>query len=231
MANEHNWYYEDQGELIGPIDAATMRDMINSGRLTGATPVWRDGLIGRQPIAHVPELAGYLPDPPASTSQAGVQPVAVTQVHSAAPTSGLAVASLVLGIISLALFCLIPISLICGIIGLILGLSATKGPSKQPLATAGIVTSIVGILISALLIVGAMQDGNQQGENPFDEIFNERNEAEDDEELQEALEELEARLKEAFGEGGEEVKEDAAGEGEGDGEGRDPENPFDVEPE
>ncbi len=231
MANEHNWYYENQGELIGPIDAATMREMINSGSLTGATPVWRDGLIGRQPIAHVPELAGYLPELSAPTSQAGVQPVAVTQVHSGAPTSGLAVASLVLGIISLALFCLIPISLPCGIIGLILGLSATKGPSKQPLATAGIVTSIIGSLISVLLVVGAMQDGNQPGQNRFDEIFNERNKAEDDEELQEALEELEARLKEAFGEGGEEVKEDAAGEGEADGEGRDPDNPFDVEPE
>ena len=177
MANEHNWYYEKQGELIGPVDAATMREMINSGGLTGATPVWRDGLIGRQPIAQVPELAGYLPEPSAPAVQAGVQPVAVPQVHGGAPTNGLAVASLVLGIISLALFCLIPISLPCGVIGLILGLSANKGPSKQPLATAGIVTSIVGILISALLVVGAMQDDNRPDRNGFDDFFNEKNES------------------------------------------------------
>ncbi|MAZ94600.1 MAG: hypothetical protein CMJ73_00980 [Planctomycetaceae bacterium] len=231
MANEHNWYYEKQGELIGPIDAATMRDMINSGGLTGATPVWRDGLIGRQPIAHVPELAGYLPDPSAPASQAAVQPVAVTQVHSGAPTSGLAVASLVLGIISLALFCLIPISLPCGIIGLILGLSGAKGPSKQPLATAGIVTSIIGILISVLLVVGAMQDGNQPGQNRFDEIFNERNEAEKDEDFEEALEELKKGLEKAFGEAEAEGEDPGEGEGEGGGDGRDPDNPFDVEPE
>ncbi len=225
MANEHNWYYENQGELIGPIDAATMRDMIISGGLSGATPVWRDGLIGRQPIAQVPELAGYLPDPSAPASQAGVQPVAVTYAHSGAPTSGLAVASLVLGIISLALFCLIPISLPCGIIGLILGLSGAKGSSKQPLATAGIVTSIIGILVSVLLVVGAMQDGNQPGQNRFDEIFNERNEADKDEDFEEALEELKKGLEKAFEEA------EAGGEGAGEGEGRDPDNPFDVEPE
>jgi len=228
MANEHNWYYEKQRELIGPIDAATMRDMISSGGLTGATPVWRDGLIGRQPIATIPELAGYLPDPSAPASQAAVQPVAATHVRSSAPTSGLAVASLVLGIISLALFCLIPISLPCGIIGLILGLSANKGPSKQPLATAGIVTSIVGGLISVLLVVGAVQQDNQPNQDRFDDFFNQNNEADKadkNEDLEKAFEELEERLKEAFREGVEEAKED------GDGEGEDPENPFDVEPE
>ena len=227
MANEHNWYYEEQGELIGPIDAATMRDMISSGGLTGATPVWRDGLIGRQPIATIPELAGYLPDSSAPVSQAGVQPVAATHVRSSAPTSGLAVASLVLGIISLALFCLVPISLPCGIIGLILGLSANKGPSKQPLATAGIVTSIVGGLISVLLVVGAVQQDNQPNQDRFDDFFNQKNEADKDEEMKKMFEELKNEVEKAFGD----AKEKAEGEGEEDGEGEDPENPFDVEPE
>ena len=250
MANEHKWYYEKQGELIGPIDAASMSEMISSGQLTGETPVWRDGLIGRQPIAGVPELAGYLPDPSAPTSQAGVQPVAATHVRSSAPTSGLAVASLVLGIISLALFCLVPISLPCGIIGLILGLSANKGPSKQPLATAGIVTSIIGSLISVLLVVGSMQQDNQPDRNEelnkvIEELkkvieeFEEKmeaigegieegegeGEAGKDDDLEEAVEELRKRLEKVFGEGVEEARED------GDGEGEDPEAPFDVEPE
>jgi hypothetical protein len=228
MANEHKWYYENQGELIGPIEAASMIEMISSGQLTGETPVWRDGLIGRQPIAGVPELAGYLPDPSAPGSHEGVQPVAATHVRSSAPASGLAVASLVLGIISLALFCLVPISLPCGIIGLILGLSAKKGPSKQPLATAGIVTSIIGSLITVLLVVGAVQQDNKPDRNGFNDFLNEKNEADNaakNEDLEKAFKELEERLKKALGEGVEEAKED------GDGEGEEPENPFDVEPE
>ena len=66
MVDEHKWYYEKQGELIGPIGTETMCNMISSGELTAATHVWRDGLIGRQPIATIPELADYLPDPAAS---------------------------------------------------------------------------------------------------------------------------------------------------------------------
>jgi len=77
-------------------------------------------------------------------------------------TSGLAVAALVLGILSIALLCII-IGFIPGILGIIFGAIALGQIKKEPqviqgrgLAIAGIITSIIGILFSILLIIGAV---------------------------------------------------------------------------
>jgi len=153
MPDDHKWYYEELGELVGPVNGETICDMLRLGVLTPMTPVWRDGLVGRQPVTMVPELLEHV------SEQARLNP----QVHAAAPqvaglpplpvkvpNSGKAVASLVLGIISLALFCVWPISIPCGIIGMVLGLVANRGPYKQSLATAGVVMSFIAILLPAL---------------------------------------------------------------------------------
>ncbi|MDP7205082.1 MAG: GYF domain-containing protein, partial [Pirellulaceae bacterium] len=169
MPDDHKWYYEKQEAFLGPIDAETMRDIIRSGGLTGATLVWRDGIIGRQPIANIPELAACLPDSSAaeghvsaSATPGAVQPVTVAHARTSPPASGLAISSLVLGILSLALFCLVPISLACGIIGLALGLVANKGSYKQPMAIAGIVTSSVGVVLAGLLILGIAGENREK---------------------------------------------------------------------
>lgn len=239
MPDDHKWYYEKQGAFLGPIDAETMRDIIRSGGLTGATLVWRDGIIGRQPIVTIPELAAYLPESSAaeghvsaSATPAAVQPVTVAHARTSPPASGLAISSLVLGILSLALFCLVPISLACGIIGLALGLSANRGSNKEPMAIAGIVTSIVGVLLGGLLLLGIVGENREKGNvGGFEDFFNEQDDVGQDEELEEDREKIKERLKKVFGEGGEEDKGEAAGEGEVDGEIGDAENPFEVKPE
>ncbi len=77
-----------------------------------------------------------------------------------APGFGLAIASMVLGICSLALFCVICLAIPCAIIGIILGgialRKAKKAQTKSGMAVAGIVCSCVslGILI-VLIIIGA----------------------------------------------------------------------------
>lgn len=67
---------------------------------------------------------------------------------------GLAIASMVLGIVSLVLFCIWWISIPAGVIGLILGgvsLATKKG--GKGMAIAGLVCSIVGIALYVICIV------------------------------------------------------------------------------
>lgn len=79
------------------------------------------------------------------------------------PSSGLAIASMVLGIVSLALFCVWYVAIPCAIIGLVLGVVANGKSSRGEaggagMAKAGMICSIVAlglaILITILAIVG-----------------------------------------------------------------------------
>lgn len=80
------------------------------------------------------------------------------QSTDAPKPSGLAVASMVLGIISLVLFCLWYLSIPCAIIGLSLGLVA-NGKAKRGegggggMAKAGIICTIIALALDALMVV------------------------------------------------------------------------------
>ncbi len=71
------------------------------------------------------------------------------------PKKGMCVASMVLGIVSLAFFCIWWISIPCGIIALALGLTANKA-GKNSMATAGLVMGIIGLAVSALVTILAI---------------------------------------------------------------------------
>lgn len=75
------------------------------------------------------------------------------------PTNGLAVASLVLGIVSV-MFVWIPVVGLLGtlmaIIGLVLGLLALRQPGGRGLAIGGLVCAGVSLLITAVYVVGAV---------------------------------------------------------------------------
>lgn len=107
-----------------------------------------------------------------------------------AKTSGVAIGSLVLGILAL-LSGFFVIGGLFGIIGLILGIVAlrqTKDPAVggKGLAIGGIVTSVIGILFAGLVLFGAAQlFGDPQFQQILDDAQN------DPEALQERLEEME----------------------------------------
>ncbi len=73
---------------------------------------------------------------------------------------GMAIASMVLGIISIPAICFWIVGLPCAIVGLILGILYNKKNEHSPMATAGIVCSIITIallvLVLILYIVGAV---------------------------------------------------------------------------
>lgn len=65
---------------------------------------------------------------------------------------GMAVASLVLGIISVVLFCVWYLSLPCAVVGLILGILSLKS-SGRGMAIAGLVLSIIALAIAVVMII------------------------------------------------------------------------------
>ena len=65
---------------------------------------------------------------------------------------GFAIASMVLGIIALVLFCIVYISIPCAILALIFGILSVKS-SKRGMAIAGITTGAIGFILTVLLYV------------------------------------------------------------------------------
>lgn len=86
-------------------------------------------------------------------------------VNQPPESNGLAIASFVLGLISTVSICICYISIPLGITGLILGIVAKKRSEGNGMRTAGIVLSILGIVISIayiflIVIIIATDDTN-----------------------------------------------------------------------
>lgn len=97
--------------------------------------------------------------------QAPVQPYPAQPMYNApvkpvVPGKGMGVASMVLGIISLALFCLWYLALPCAIIGVILGgmaMSKAKAAGlKNGMAVAGVVCSSIALGIAIIFMIIAI---------------------------------------------------------------------------
>jgi hypothetical protein len=172
------YYYADNNQQRGPVTKEQLR-------VLGIRPsmlVWREGMQNWQEAGQVPDLADLFgPGPSAAVHAAPVahapspsptlphwQPpvqVGYQQPYAAYQNlpSGMAVASMVLGIISLVLFCVWYISLPCAITGLALGITA-KGRADRGvgggrgMAIAGIVCTSIALgimgLLLALVLVG-----------------------------------------------------------------------------
>lgn len=67
-------------------------------------------------------------------------------------TNGMAIAGLVLGIVSCALFWIPFLGIVAGIVGLILAIMSRKNcaPGQTGMATAGLVLAIVGLCVSGI---------------------------------------------------------------------------------
>ena len=66
---------------------------------------------------------------------------------------GMAIASMILGIVSIVLCCIWYISVTSAIVGIVLGILHNKKNGRCGMSTAGIVCSIIGIVITVALII------------------------------------------------------------------------------
>ena len=71
------WYYEQNGNRIGPVDEATMRSLISDRTISIDTLVWTNGMANWTPLQQT-QLAAGLPVPPPMSQSAPSSP----QYHS-----------------------------------------------------------------------------------------------------------------------------------------------------
>jgi TM2 domain-containing membrane protein YozV len=65
------WYYEQNGNRIGPVDEATMRSLIANRTISIDTLVWTNGMANWTPLQQT-QLAAGLPVPPPMPNTAPV---------------------------------------------------------------------------------------------------------------------------------------------------------------
>ncbi len=148
------WYIMLNGEQVGPTDAAHLSELVSTGRLRPTDMVWSEGMANWQQAVSVPELASLFSMQPAGAPAYGSD-------LSTLPTSGMAIASLVLGIVSIPTCVLYGVpALICGPLAIIFSGSARKavnegraGGSSLGLATAGKICGIIGLCLGAVFLI------------------------------------------------------------------------------
>ncbi len=145
-----NWYYGENGEQQGPFDDATIRQAISDGKLTPYTMVWREGMPGWLPLLQVPELSG---GGMVSDQMANVPPqYAAPYGTIPGTTSGLAIASMVCGIVGVMMSCCY-VSGLFGIPAVICGHMALNRIGQSPIPLAGRGMAITGLILGYLGIV------------------------------------------------------------------------------
>lgn len=146
-----SWYYGSQGQQNGPIPESELRRLLANGTITQQTLVWRNGLTEWQPVAEIAELQA--PPLMAAPSLAYQQ-----AAYGVVPQCGLAVASMVCGIVSLMAcyvhaLAAIP-AVICGHLAIKKIRESQLPMAGRGMAIAGLVTGYLGLLIQLAIIVG-----------------------------------------------------------------------------
>lgn len=68
---------------------------------------------------------------------------------------GMAIASMVLGIVSIVLSCVWYLSIVAGVVGIVLAVVYNKKNGKCGMTKAGMICSVIGIILAVVLIIAA----------------------------------------------------------------------------
>ena len=160
------WYYAQSGQQRGPVELAELQGLLASGQLAAQDLVWTEGMAQWQPAAGVPQVMPTAPAaaiPPVPQPQAQtVQPAPFVAPYQSAyqpyeqPSrhSGLAITSLVLSLLSLAIggpLLSVP-GWICGHIAL-KGMRQTGDFRNQGIAQAGYWVGLILSLFWGLILL------------------------------------------------------------------------------
>ena len=168
-----DWFYGKDNAQHGPVSDLEIRNLISTAQITQDTIIWREGMTDWIPMKDVPDFQtaqvtnqianqGTVAQgtPGAATPYASPQTYPGQAPYAAAiPTDGLAIASLVCGILAIVCSCMY-IGVIFGIPAAICGHMSLKkiNTSLVPIqgkgmAIAGLVTGYIGSLFSICMIV------------------------------------------------------------------------------
>ena len=158
------YYYSHNGtDQLGPVSIDEFRKL----NLPPGTLVWRDGMANWMPASQVPELAGGGGELPvaaapitepapraAGTAPGGYAAVGYQQTyaHAPAPNNGMAIASMVCGIVSVPLSCFVVPGILAIIFGHIARAQIRRGQGGgDGFAITGL---ICGYVMTALTLLG-----------------------------------------------------------------------------
>jgi len=157
------WHCAIDGRKYGPVSAQELRKWLAEGRLKPADHVWTEGMADWVPYNTVEEL------------NTGIVPQAGVGVYVQGPVqigprqgNGLAVAGMVLGIVSLVLICIWFVSLPCAIVGLCLSVvgknKARETNSGGGMAITGLVLSCVTLALLVIILLTFLMGIGMMGE-------------------------------------------------------------------
>ena len=148
------YYFSNDGaNQQGPLD----REQLKGAGVTARTMVWHEGMAAWTPAGQVPELAGLFanePPPMQLPPQGLMAPNYATPMPATQETNGLAIASLILGIIGICGFCCC-LPVIASILAVIFGHQA-RGQIRHgrgtgdSIALAGLILGYIGIVLAVL---------------------------------------------------------------------------------
>jgi len=140
----------------GPVTSDQLRQWITEGRVNGQTKVRVDGSTDWKPLSEISELSALLPIQPPPPLTVAPAPFSVTAPPR---TNQMAMAGMILGILSLTVGCCC-YGLPFNIAGIICSLVALSQISKEPItqkgkafAITGLVLSLLSLLMSGLLMI------------------------------------------------------------------------------
>jgi hypothetical protein len=145
------------GREYGPVSSAQLAAWKTEGRVNAETRTLPEGAAEWKPLGSLPEFSLWFAKPPAP---AGGPPAILPQVTPAQTTNGFAIASLVMGVISVTVgICCcygLPFNLL-GLIFALVGLAQIKQNPRlyngQGAAIAGLILSLLSLALMAVLIV------------------------------------------------------------------------------
>ncbi len=161
------YYYAEGNKQLGPVDPAALR-----GRIMPETLVWREGMPDWVPAIEVDELRGFF-----STDDSGeAPPVTQTLAPFTAPVAtgpammqystparsttppGLAITSMVMGIVCVPLLCAWPLSLTCAVLAIVFGFIARSQCARENrtgggMALAGIILGFVPVTVVLIFAI------------------------------------------------------------------------------
>ncbi len=141
------WYYGENGQRLGPISEADLGSLIAAGRIGPATLLWHEGMAQWKPLGQVSAEGGLAILPPSSGYDL-LRPAA---------TSGLAIASLICGILGLVLSCMfmsflgIP-AVICGHMAMHQIENSRNLVVGRGMALAGLICGYLCLLITLTMV-------------------------------------------------------------------------------
>lgn len=166
-----NWYYAKNGHQNGPLPTEDIIDRIAMGEIAPTDLAWCEGMGDWLPVGQIPQLKVEVPvkeatpaAPAAPTGASPYQAPAAAPAAAAAPSyvapgqapaQGLAIGSLVCGILGLVGCCFWPISGPLAIVAIVLGFVTLSKAKANPsavggkgMAKAGLITGFLGLLCS-----------------------------------------------------------------------------------